>query len=204
MEMMKGLVSHPNGDLALSEVPVPKIGENVYAPRDVLLEVKYCGICGSDIHRWKADKTGVKFAPRKVVSGARRDRRNIPDPLRLAHRRLSGRHGAGPAQAPRNPSIRPGPLGRGFRPGGNEQRVPAGGDKTLRASKEAGSPGGGHRLNARPSISGLLTAIRPGGPSCSSGFRISKGSPCVCREDGGKQAQALLDISFVPFFAEKP
>jgi threonine dehydrogenase-like Zn-dependent dehydrogenase len=42
--MMKGLVSHPNGDLTLSEVPVPKIGENVYAPRDVLLEVKYCGI----------------------------------------------------------------------------------------------------------------------------------------------------------------
>jgi L-iditol 2-dehydrogenase len=69
MGLMKGLVSHPNGDLTLSEVPVPKIGENVYAPRDVLLEVKYCGICGSDIHRWKADKTGVKFPPRKVVSG---------------------------------------------------------------------------------------------------------------------------------------
>ncbi|KPK88768.1 MAG: hypothetical protein AMJ94_14225 [Deltaproteobacteria bacterium SM23_61] len=66
---MKGLVSHPNGDLTLSEVPVPQIGENVYAPKDVLLEVKYCGICGSDIHRWKADKTGVKFPPRRVVSG---------------------------------------------------------------------------------------------------------------------------------------
>ncbi len=69
MESMLGLVSHPNGDLSLEEVPVPRIGENVYAPRDVLLEVKYCGICGSDIHRWKADKTGVKFPPRRVVSG---------------------------------------------------------------------------------------------------------------------------------------
>jgi len=69
LKTMKGLVSHPNGDLTLSEVPVPKIGENIYAPRDVLLEVQYCGICGSDIHRWKADKTGVKFPPRKVVSG---------------------------------------------------------------------------------------------------------------------------------------
>ena len=69
MNVMKGLISHPNGDLTLDEVPVPRIGENPYAPRDVLLEVRYCGICGSDIHRWKADKTGVKFPPREVVSG---------------------------------------------------------------------------------------------------------------------------------------
>ena len=69
MEMMKGLISHPNGDLTLEEVAVPRIGESVYAPRDVLLEVVYCGICGSDIHRWKADKTGVKTSPRKVVAG---------------------------------------------------------------------------------------------------------------------------------------
>ncbi len=69
MKSMLGLVSHPDGDLKLEKVPVPMIGENVYTPRDVLLEVKYCGICGSDIHRWKADKTGVKFPPRSVVSG---------------------------------------------------------------------------------------------------------------------------------------
>ena len=68
MAMMKGLVS-PHWRSDAQEVPVPEIGENPYAPRDVLLEVKYCGICGSDIHRWKADKTGVKFPPRKVVSG---------------------------------------------------------------------------------------------------------------------------------------
>lgn len=66
---MKGLVSFPNGDLRLEEVPVPKLGDNPYSPRDVLIEVEYCGICGSDIHRWKADKTGVKTSPRTVVAG---------------------------------------------------------------------------------------------------------------------------------------
>ena len=69
MQSMKGLVSHPSGDLSLEDVAIPKIGENPYAPRDVLLEVVYCGICGSDIHRWKADKTGVKTSPKRIVAG---------------------------------------------------------------------------------------------------------------------------------------
>jgi 2-desacetyl-2-hydroxyethyl bacteriochlorophyllide A dehydrogenase len=67
--MMKGIVAYPSGEIKLEEVPVPKLGENPYAPDDVLIEVDYCGICGSDIHRWKADKTGVKTSPRKVVVG---------------------------------------------------------------------------------------------------------------------------------------
>jgi len=69
METMKGLVSYPEGLLKLEEVPVPRVGENPFAPHDVLVEVQYCGICGSDIHRWKADKTGVKTPSRKVVVG---------------------------------------------------------------------------------------------------------------------------------------
>jgi len=69
METMKGLVSYPDAALRLEEVPVPKLGENPYAPYDVLCEVEYCGICGSDIHRWGADKTGVKTPPHKVVVG---------------------------------------------------------------------------------------------------------------------------------------
>lgn len=69
MSSMKGLVSHPSGELSLEDVALPTIGENPYAPRDVLLEVLYCGICGSDIHRWKADKRGVKTSPKKVVAG---------------------------------------------------------------------------------------------------------------------------------------
>ncbi|MZQ99117.1 MAG: alcohol dehydrogenase catalytic domain-containing protein [Acidaminobacter sp.] len=69
MEMMKGLVAYPNGDIMLEEVPVPELGNNPYAPHDVLCEVLYCGICGSDIHKWKADKKGVKTSPKKVVVG---------------------------------------------------------------------------------------------------------------------------------------
>ncbi|MBW2148413.1 MAG: alcohol dehydrogenase catalytic domain-containing protein [Deltaproteobacteria bacterium] len=56
MKTMKGLVSCPAGELRLDDVPVPRVGENPFAPNDVVLEVLYCGICGSDIHRWKADK----------------------------------------------------------------------------------------------------------------------------------------------------
>ncbi len=69
METMKALVSYPSAELKLEEVPVPKIGETRYAPHDVLVEVEYCGICGSDIHRWGTDKKGVKTPPRKVVVG---------------------------------------------------------------------------------------------------------------------------------------
>lgn len=69
MEMMKGLVAYPNGDIMLEEVPVPELGSNPYAPHDVLCEVLYCGICGSDIHKWKSDKKGVKTSPKKVVVG---------------------------------------------------------------------------------------------------------------------------------------
>jgi len=72
MTTMQGLVSHPNGDLKLEEVPIPRIGENPFAPRDVLVEVQYCGICGSDIHKFLAEpseKSSVKHPPRPVVGG---------------------------------------------------------------------------------------------------------------------------------------
>jgi 2-desacetyl-2-hydroxyethyl bacteriochlorophyllide A dehydrogenase len=69
MSTMKALVSHPSGELKLEEVPVPTLGANRYAPHDVLCEVEYCGICGSDIHKRNADKTGVKTTSRAVVAG---------------------------------------------------------------------------------------------------------------------------------------
>jgi threonine dehydrogenase-like Zn-dependent dehydrogenase len=49
MQSMKGLVSLPSGDLSLEDVAIPRLGENPYARRDVLLQVEHCGICGSDI-----------------------------------------------------------------------------------------------------------------------------------------------------------
>ncbi|MCF8565412.1 alcohol dehydrogenase catalytic domain-containing protein [Alicyclobacillus tolerans] len=69
MATMKGLVAYPSGRFDLEEVEVPVLGENRYAPHDVLIEVKYCGICGSDVHKWNEDKTGVQTSPRRVVAG---------------------------------------------------------------------------------------------------------------------------------------
>ncbi|TXT41979.1 MAG: L-iditol 2-dehydrogenase [Spirochaetes bacterium] len=71
-EMMRGLVSFPNGDLKLQDVPVPVVGQNRFAPHDVLCEVEYCGICGSDVHKFLAEeseKAKTKHVPAPVVSG---------------------------------------------------------------------------------------------------------------------------------------
>ncbi len=67
---MKGLVLFSDGSYALKEVPQPEIGRNVYAPHDVLIEVGYCGICGSDVHKWKdSNKKGVSSPTSAVVTG---------------------------------------------------------------------------------------------------------------------------------------
>lgn len=67
---MKGLVLFSDGSYALKDVPEPEIGRNVFAPQDVLIEVGYCGICGSDVHKWKdSDKKGVSSPTSAVVTG---------------------------------------------------------------------------------------------------------------------------------------
>ncbi|MEM3384953.1 MAG: alcohol dehydrogenase catalytic domain-containing protein [Nitrososphaeria archaeon] len=50
---MQALLLYPNSEFKLEEVKEPIIGENPYAPNDTILEIKYCGICGSDLHYWK-------------------------------------------------------------------------------------------------------------------------------------------------------
>ena len=42
---MKALVLKEYNRLEYEDVPVPQVG-----PTDVLIEVKACGICGSDVH----------------------------------------------------------------------------------------------------------------------------------------------------------
>jgi 2-desacetyl-2-hydroxyethyl bacteriochlorophyllide A dehydrogenase len=70
MQTMAGLVAYPDGRHRLEEVPVPRIGENPFAPYDVLVEVELCGVCGSDVHKWTAeDRDGVQNPPRPVVIG---------------------------------------------------------------------------------------------------------------------------------------
>lgn len=68
-ETMKAIVAYPDGKMVYEDFRVPKLNENRYAPHDVLCEVEYCGICGSDIHKWREDKTGVSTSPRRMVAG---------------------------------------------------------------------------------------------------------------------------------------
>ncbi|OGL40974.1 MAG: hypothetical protein A2043_11165 [Candidatus Schekmanbacteria bacterium GWA2_38_9] len=37
----------------LEEIPEPVIGKTVYSPEDVIVEVKLCGICGTELNIWR-------------------------------------------------------------------------------------------------------------------------------------------------------
>jgi 2-desacetyl-2-hydroxyethyl bacteriochlorophyllide A dehydrogenase len=43
--MMRALVCHGAGGLAVTELPIPEPG-----PRDAILRVSHCGVCGTDLH----------------------------------------------------------------------------------------------------------------------------------------------------------
>src|SRR5262245_18091159 len=58
---MKAAVFRGLRDLRLEEIPDPVCG-----PRDVMLEVKACGICGTDLHGYSV---GSEFAPPGTVPG---------------------------------------------------------------------------------------------------------------------------------------
>jgi 2-desacetyl-2-hydroxyethyl bacteriochlorophyllide A dehydrogenase len=51
-------------DIRVEEVEVPTVG-----PRDVLIHVGACGICGSDVHRYLGDRFGQRLAPYPLNSG---------------------------------------------------------------------------------------------------------------------------------------
>ena len=44
---LKAVVYHGPGDIKVEERPVPEPG-----PRDILVELRACGICGSDLMDW--------------------------------------------------------------------------------------------------------------------------------------------------------
>src|SRR5512138_498463 len=54
---MKALILKEYNLLAYEDVPVPELG-----PHDVLVEVKACGICGSDVHGMDGS-TGRRIPP---------------------------------------------------------------------------------------------------------------------------------------------
>ena len=63
MNTMQAVVQHPDVSIKLEDARIPELGNNPFAPHDVLCEVEYTGICGSDIHKWIAtdeDKAVMK------------------------------------------------------------------------------------------------------------------------------------------------
>jgi len=58
---MQALVLYPDGHYQLEEAAEPALGHNPFAPHDVLIQVAYCGICGSDVHGWHV-KEGTRLA----------------------------------------------------------------------------------------------------------------------------------------------
>ena len=51
---MKSLVCDTEESVfSLEEIPEPEIGKNPYSPEDVIIEVKFCGICGTELNLWE-------------------------------------------------------------------------------------------------------------------------------------------------------
>ena len=57
---MKGFVFHNPGSGEVNELPIKKLG-----PRDVLVKVAYCGICGTDMNIWR----GTDRSANNIVLG---------------------------------------------------------------------------------------------------------------------------------------
>ena len=57
MDAMKALLLKRHMELELADMPVPEI-----APGEVLVRVKACGICGSDVHGFDGS-TGRRVPP---------------------------------------------------------------------------------------------------------------------------------------------
>jgi len=61
---LKVVIIYGPRDIRVEDVEVPTIG-----PEDVLIRVKVCGICGSDVHRYLGDRFGLRLAPYPLNSG---------------------------------------------------------------------------------------------------------------------------------------
>ena len=59
---MKAMVYKGPKELRIEEVKVPEVGE-----RDVLVKVKYCGVCGTDIHIYQGDGGSFEVTPPLIM-----------------------------------------------------------------------------------------------------------------------------------------
>lgn len=60
---MRSVVFYGKHDLRVEEQEMPKVG-----PKDVLIQVKACGVCGTDVHIYEGDK-GAGYTPPQTVLG---------------------------------------------------------------------------------------------------------------------------------------
>lgn len=59
---MKGAVFYGKHDLRVEETDMPKVG-----PEDVLIQVKACGVCGTDVHIYEGDKGAADVTPPTIL-----------------------------------------------------------------------------------------------------------------------------------------
>lgn len=59
---MKSAVFYGKHDLRIEEHEMPKVGE-----KDVLIQVKACGICGTDVHIYEGDKGAAEVTPPTIL-----------------------------------------------------------------------------------------------------------------------------------------
>lgn len=59
---MKSAVFYGKHDLRVEEQEMPEVG-----PRDVLIQVKACGVCGTDVHIYEGDKGAAEVTPPTIL-----------------------------------------------------------------------------------------------------------------------------------------
>lgn len=59
---MKAAVFHKKSNISVEEIPVKEIG-----PDEVLIDVAYCGVCGTDLHIFHGDKGAAEVRPPVIL-----------------------------------------------------------------------------------------------------------------------------------------
>ena len=59
---MKSAVFYGKHDLRVENSPMPKVG-----PEDILIQIKACGICGTDVHIYEGDKGAAEVTPPTIL-----------------------------------------------------------------------------------------------------------------------------------------
>lgn len=60
--IMRSAVFYGKHDLRVEEHEMPKVG-----PKDILIQVKACGVCGTDIHIYEGDKGAAEVTPPTIL-----------------------------------------------------------------------------------------------------------------------------------------